>query len=446
MLDAVLSASSLPAAGERSSTSPAEAGSTTFLLLLNAAAGGEAGAQFGAADGGTRGGEPLPLDGNDLPQAPTGPPVAAALAEELAPAVMDPESLPAVPPPTQSVALAAAADDAVAGGSTLAAQMPPLEPPRVTGRGTGDAALVAGAPAVAAIDDAAITAVTPLNEATDDGAAVDAVPTAAIDMPGAVPDALRFAVQPGALQPEPQPLADTQAIASASGTGIAERALRPAADARALEMAPLPSDPEVVSPGESPGKPVPAVGLAQLAASAPVDGEVVLPQGSAAIAGLAPASATNAAPNAAPLPAVLTGTVLAESADGLADALSERVQLQMLRGSNQAVLHLRPAELGRLSVTISTVGDQATVVFVAESAAARDLIEQSLPRLREQLAEAGLQLAHSDVSEQGQRKPGAMPERDAGGRFADAAAATVADTQTVVSLSLLGGATVDIFA
>lgn len=80
--------------------------------------------------------------------------------------------------------------------------------------------------------------------------------------------------------------------------------------------------------------------------------------------------------------------------------LANRLQVFARNGMHEATLQLHPAELGRLQVSISTEGDQARVMFVADNAAAREAIEQSLPRLRELLAQSGLQLAHSDVSDQ----------------------------------------------
>jgi flagellar hook-length control protein FliK len=69
-------------------------------------------------------------------------------------------------------------------------------------------------------------------------------------------------------------------------------------------------------------------------------------------------------------------------------------------GLQEARLQLTPAELGRVQITINTEGDNARVVFVAETAVAKDLLDQSMPRLREMLQQSGIQLAHGDVSDQ----------------------------------------------
>ena len=84
-----------------------------------------------------------------------------------------------------------------------------------------------------------------------------------------------------------------------------------------------------------------------------------------------------------------------------ADELTTRMKVLVRDGVREARLQLHPAELGRLQVTITTEGDQARVSFVADTAAARDTIEQNLPRLREMFEQNGLELAQSDVGQRG---------------------------------------------
>jgi flagellar hook-length control protein FliK len=73
---------------------------------------------------------------------------------------------------------------------------------------------------------------------------------------------------------------------------------------------------------------------------------------------------------------------------------------------DKAELQLHPAELGLLEIQISAGDDGTTVSFVTHNAAARELIEDSMPRLRELLANQGMQLGQSQVSQQseGQRR------------------------------------------
>ena len=136
------------------------------------------------------------------------------------------------------------------------------------------------------------------------------------------------------------------------------------------------------------------------------------------------ATADTSAPTAPRTPAHLAMTHAPQDAE-FAGELANRLQVFARNGGHEATLQLHPADLGRLQVSITTDGDQARVLFVADSAAARDAIEQSMPRLREMLAQSGLQLSHSDVSSQFQG--GADSQRDAPGLPRAAGADGLAD-------------------
>lgn len=73
---------------------------------------------------------------------------------------------------------------------------------------------------------------------------------------------------------------------------------------------------------------------------------------------------------------------------------------------DKAELQLHPAELGLLEIQISAGDDGTTVSFITHNADARHLIEDSMPRLRELLANQGMQLGESHVSQhsEGQRR------------------------------------------
>ncbi len=89
---------------------------------------------------------------------------------------------------------------------------------------------------------------------------------------------------------------------------------------------------------------------------------------------------------------------------GWGGELANRVHLAVNSGSNEASIELNPPELGRLEIKISMEGDQAKVLFHVNNAAARDALEQAMPRLREMLGQDGLALSHSEVSEQSARR------------------------------------------
>lgn len=83
---------------------------------------------------------------------------------------------------------------------------------------------------------------------------------------------------------------------------------------------------------------------------------------------------------------------------------ASRIGVMMKNGLPEASLQLSPAELGRLDIKISTEGDQAKVLFTVQNMAAREAIEQAMPRLREMLEQGGLQLAHSEVADHSQSR------------------------------------------
>jgi flagellar hook-length control protein FliK len=86
------------------------------------------------------------------------------------------------------------------------------------------------------------------------------------------------------------------------------------------------------------------------------------------------------------------------------DEFSQKIT--WLATSNQdqsAELHLNPPQLGPLDVVLKVSGDQATALFTSSHAAVREAIEQSIPKLREMLADNGIMLGNTTVSDQAPR-------------------------------------------
>lgn len=91
-----------------------------------------------------------------------------------------------------------------------------------------------------------------------------------------------------------------------------------------------------------------------------------------------------------------------------ASELEARVQWMAGRNLGAAEIRLDPPELGPLQVQVQTHRDGASVHFTTHSAAVRDLVEQSLPRLREMLESGGMSLVDVNVAQQ----QGGRGERD----------------------------------
>lgn len=77
--------------------------------------------------------------------------------------------------------------------------------------------------------------------------------------------------------------------------------------------------------------------------------------------------------------------------------LAQKVVWMASQQSQVAEIHLNPAHLGPVEVMLSISQDQATAQFVSSHPAVRDAIQDALPRLREMLAESGIQLGNVTV-------------------------------------------------
>lgn len=117
----------------------------------------------------------------------------------------------------------------------------------------------------------------------------------------------------------------------------------------------------------------------------------------------------------------------------------------------QADLVLNPPQLGRIEVSLTVVGDQASAVFGSPNATVREMLENSLPRLREILAGAGIDLSQADVNAGSAGQSGQDGEQRKGdnraGDASVAAAASMLREATGSSTWTRGGnALVDTFA
>lgn len=93
-------------------------------------------------------------------------------------------------------------------------------------------------------------------------------------------------------------------------------------------------------------------------------------------------------------------------ARGWEGEIGQKITLLANRQESRAELTLTPPHLGRLEVSISISGDQTSATFVSASPAAREALEQALPRLREILAEAGISLGQASVNAESSRQEG----------------------------------------
>ncbi|EEY98644.1 flagellar hook-length control protein FliK [Vibrio sp. RC586] len=83
-----------------------------------------------------------------------------------------------------------------------------------------------------------------------------------------------------------------------------------------------------------------------------------------------------------------------------ADQLAERIQVMMSKNLKNIDIRLDPPEMGRMHIRMNMQGDGATVHFTVANQHARDALEQTMPRLREMLAQQGVQLGDTSVQQQ----------------------------------------------
>jgi len=103
-------------------------------------------------------------------------------------------------------------------------------------------------------------------------------------------------------------------------------------------------------------------------------------------------------PNATQHATALLNVSAPVSGPGFADALSRQVVWMVDKDAQVAELRINPPELGPVEVRLTLSGEDASAQFVSAHAEVRNAIEASLSRLREAMAEAGIQLGDATVS------------------------------------------------
>lgn len=97
-------------------------------------------------------------------------------------------------------------------------------------------------------------------------------------------------------------------------------------------------------------------------------------------------------------PTALSINAMAGSSDWN-NQLGDKIRWMGRVNISSAELKLNPAELGSVEIKIVTEDEQTRVSIITANSSAKEIIENSLPKLRELLANSGLQLEQSDVSE-----------------------------------------------
>lgn len=165
-------------------------------------------------------------------------------------------------------------------------------------------------------------------------------------------------------------------------------------------------------------------------------------QDSAARAAAAPAIAPQAAlqaarqSQAAPVADRLTPAVGTPAWD---QALGQKVVWMVAGEQQSASLTLNPPDLGPLQVVLNVSNSQATATFTAAQPEVRQALEAALPKLRDMLGEAGIQLGQASVNSGSPNQQGNTGEPGAHGRASGALAGVNGSDSTGAGATGAGG-------
>lgn len=101
----------------------------------------------------------------------------------------------------------------------------------------------------------------------------------------------------------------------------------------------------------------------------------------------------------------------------LAESLGQRLAAQIAKGEWKVEMALHPAELGNIDVKLNMNKGQLEANFSASQPATQALIADGLPKLKEVLAQLGMEVASMQVNvrQQGQNGGNPTPRREPSG-------------------------------
>ena len=84
--------------------------------------------------------------------------------------------------------------------------------------------------------------------------------------------------------------------------------------------------------------------------------------------------------------------------------LTEKIRWMVNSRNMMAEIRLDPPEMGSMQVRVNVQGDAASVSFIVQSPQAREALAQAEPRLKDMLAQQGIELGESSVRQQSQEQ------------------------------------------
>jgi flagellar hook-length control protein FliK len=130
-----------------------------------------------------------------------------------------------------------------------------------------------------------------------------------------------------------------------------------------------------------------------------------------------PGAASTPLPGSLPTPGMaqtLRQEHYQQLADRLGQAMAERLQSQIARGEWKLQMRLNPANLGRIDVELDMHAKGLDAMFRSENPLTRELMVQSMPKLKDTLSQSGMAVAsvwvNSDAGRQSDGNP--TPQKD----------------------------------
>jgi len=102
-----------------------------------------------------------------------------------------------------------------------------------------------------------------------------------------------------------------------------------------------------------------------------------------------------------------------QNEERLQKAVGERIMRMVESGNWDTEMELNPARLGTIRIRLSMEGSELQVAMSSQNAGVRELLEASMPRLRDGLSDSGIALANSTVDQElSQQSGGSQKEQE----------------------------------
>ncbi|MEO8992775.1 MAG: flagellar hook-length control protein FliK [Nitrosospira sp.] len=135
-------------------------------------------------------------------------------------------------------------------------------------------------------------------------------------------------------------------------------------------------------------------------------------------------------------------------AAGWDNALGQKVLWMVSNQQQVAELSLNPPDLGPLQVVLSISDDQVSAMFISQQADVRQALEAALPRLKEMMADSGINLGNTTVSADSARQQAESEQKNhSGTRYGRGNGQTISGMDTdVIAIRSGRNSLVDTFA